>query len=173
MSKTLFAALFSLMVAIPAMAQDDFPRIQIGMGYANLGLPAGGGRSARHGGFSMQTGFNFKPWLGVENYNGFYGLGNRTTLISNIIGARLMGQKLTGGRVVPYGVAGFGGGYITQSNYGYGYGSMMATRLAIGVDVKMNDSMAIRVEVGRLLFHSGTWQSGTNVSGGIVFNIMN
>ncbi len=36
MSRILIAALCLIVFTIPAMAQDGFPRVQIGMGYANL-----------------------------------------------------------------------------------------------------------------------------------------
>lgn len=117
MSRILLGVLCSIVFAIPAMAQDDFPRIQMGMGYANLGLPAGDGTTSHRSGFAMQTGFNLVRWFGIENYTGFYSLGNGTTLISNIVGGKLMGANVLGGRFLPYGVAGFGVGYVSQRGY--------------------------------------------------------
>ena len=39
MVRVIVAAVFVLLVAIPALAQDDFPRIEMSMGYANVGFP--------------------------------------------------------------------------------------------------------------------------------------
>ena len=96
MLRILLGTLCLVVFTIPAMAQDDFPRVQMGMGYANLGLPGGDGTTSHHSGFAMQTGLNLVRWFGIENYTGFYGLGNGTTLISNIVSGKLIGRKCCG-----------------------------------------------------------------------------
>ncbi len=40
MVRVIVAALFAVLIALPAMAQDDYPRIEMSLGYANLGFPA-------------------------------------------------------------------------------------------------------------------------------------
>lgn len=158
--------------AVPALAQDDFPRVEMAMGYANVGFPDITGRTKnidRHSGFAMHSGFNFTKNLGIENYTGFYSLGNNITMISNVVGGKAAWRG--GPKVVPYGIAGIGATYLTS---GYSYsGSMMTTRLGVGFDVKLNDAMSWKVDVTRMSFHAGNWASSPNFSTGIVFTLMN
>ena len=171
MSKIVVAALCCLVFTIPAIAQDDFPRVQIGMGYSNLGLPTGDGTTSHRSGFAMQTGLNLVRWFGIENYTGFHSLGTGSTLISNVVGGKVMGASVLSGRFVPYGIAGFGVGYVSQRGY-YGSGSMATTRLGLGSDVPLNESMGIRFEGVRTSIHSGTWISGWNITTGIYLNVV-
>src|SRR6266481_2739020 len=115
--------------AIPLMAQDDYPRIQTSLGYANLGMidfgkiNADGSltQTSRHSGFANETGFNFTRTLGVNNYMGVYNLGGNVTMIADFIGGK---ATYRGARVVPYGVAGIGFAYLS-----YSYGSSFANRV--------------------------------------------
>src|SRR5207249_8777244 len=76
MVRTLLAACFVFVLAIPALAQEDYPKIQTSMGYANLSfIDFGTGQTSRHSGFANQTGFNLTKTWGLENYMGIYGLG--------------------------------------------------------------------------------------------------
>jgi hypothetical protein len=170
--------------AVPAMAQDEFPRIQTSLGYANLSLidfgsadPTTGlltGATSHHSGFANETSFNFTKTLGVNNYMGIYGLGSGTSMIADFIGGRAMYRAA---KVVPYALAGIGFAYLTSSTSYYG-SSSFATRYGGGVDVPINDTMAFKVEVSRMSFHfgqltptSGSWTSGTNIQTGIVFTL--
>jgi hypothetical protein len=179
------AAVFVLLVlfAIPVMAQDDYPRIQTSLGYANLGLLDFGsvnfdgsltGATSRHSGFANETGFNFTRSLGVNNYLGVYGLGGNVTMLADFIGGKAMYRTQ---RAVPYGLAGLGFAYLTSGGL-YGYGSSFATRFGGGVDVPFNDVLAFKVEVSRMSFHLQTnplagasWVNGINIQTGIVFTI--
>ncbi len=173
-----------LLCAAPLLAQDDYPRIQTSLGYANLNLvdfgsvdPTSGffsGATAHHSGFANETGFNFTRSLGVNNYMGIYGLGANTTMIADFIGGKAMYRAA---RVVPYGLAGLGFGYLTSSSSYYG-SSSFATRYGGGVDVPIGETMAWKFEVSRMSFHfgqltptSGSWTSGTNFQTGIVFTL--
>ena len=172
-----------LVASLPAAAQDDFPRIEMSMGYANVGLPCCSGtigESSRHSGFSTTQGFNLTRVLGVENYFAYYGLGGRDTLGSNVsMITNLFGAKLAARteRAVPYLSAGIGIGYLTDEiSFGQ---SSLATRLGPGVDIRMNDSMSFKVEVTRLSLHQrfsvdgGSWSSGWNIATGISFTLSN
>ncbi len=167
MVKMVFAALLLLFLAAPVMAQDEFPRVDIAMGYGNIGLPLIGGGAERHSGFAMHSGFNLTRWFGIENFTGAYGLGNGVSLITNIFGAKLAARN--GGRLTPYGVTGLGVGYFTDDS-GYGTTNMMA-RLGGGVDVPLNDGMAVKFDFSRMSFHSDGWQGAWHFSTGIVFNL--
>lgn len=159
-----------LLFAVAVFAQDDFPRIEMAMGYANVGFPSltVANKTDRHSGFAMHSGFNFTKSLGIENYSGFYSMGNSITLISNVIGGKAAWRG--GPKIVPYGVAGIGGSYLTS---GYSYsGTMMTTRLGVGFDVKLNDAMSWKVDASRMSFHAGNWTSNPNFSTGIVFTLM-
>jgi outer membrane protein with beta-barrel domain len=173
MVKCFIAAVFVALFALPALAQDeDFPRIEIGMGYgrinldniANLGLTEGGW----HSGFVSQQGFNFTHWLGVENYLGYYGAGSGANFFTNVFGVKVAARQLK--RVVPYGSAGFGGSSLMLS--GLGSESAMATRIGGGIDIPFNDSMAVRLDYSRVSSHLfGEWNSSKHFSTGIVITL--
>jgi hypothetical protein len=165
MVKSFIALLFVLFLSLPVAAQDDdFPRIETTLGYANLAFPNfDNPDTGHHSGFSMHNTFNLTRWLGFENYTGIYGLGGGYSLISNIVGGKLMARS---DRVVPYVVAGLGGGYFTQ---GSSYGSVFNTRLGGGVDIPFNESMSYKFDVSRMYFRGVT--SDWNFSTGITFNI--
>jgi len=173
--KTIGAACFVLLLAIPAMAQEDYPKIQTSMGYANLGLfdfgSATGGTS-RHSGFANQTGFNLTKTWGLENYMGIYGMGGGVTLITDMFGGK---ATYRASRIAPYALAGIGIGYFTAStSYGYFASSKFAHRFGGGVDFPISDSMAWKVEVSRMGFKSplgSGWLNGTNIATGIVFTL--
>jgi opacity protein-like surface antigen len=187
MVKTIVVACFVLLLAIPALAQDDYPRIQTSLGYANLSFPDLGALStgipagiAHHSGFANETSFNLTKNYGLNNYMGIYGLGTGSTLISDFFGGKAMYR---GAKVVPYALAGIGFGYFSvQSSFGTGAQSSFATRYGAGADIPLNDTMAIKVEYSRMAFHvnfgvdpanTGSWTSGNNISAGIVFTIVN
>ena len=183
MVKTIVVACFVLLLAIPALAQDDYPKIQTSLGYANLSFPdlstLGTGASlstAHHSGFSNSTGFNLTRSLGLENYMGIYGLGQGSTLIADFFGGK---ATYRASKVSPYALAGIGVGYFTASTvYGYGASSSFATRYGAGVDVPINDSMFWKVEYSRMNFHinfdptsGSSWTGGNNIQIGIVFTL--
>ena len=178
MVKLFCVALLVLLYSIPVFAQDEFPAFEVAMGYANLGFPTkfdfatGDFVNTRRSGFAMHTGFNFTRWFGLENFTGVYGLGkeigggNGVTMISNIFGAKV---AYRGYRVVPYAVAGFGFAYLTDERT---FGSSHASsRLAVGVDIPLNEGMAVKFDVGRMSFNLDEWRSGSAFSGGIVFTL--
>jgi len=177
MVKIVFAACVVLMLAVPVLAQEDYPRIQTTMGYANLGfIDFGTGDNSRHHGFVNQTGFNLTKVYGVENYMGIYGLGQGTTLIADFVGGK---ATYRAAKVAPYVLAGIGLGYFTQSSaFGtLSYGTKFATRFGAGVDVPFSDTMALKFEVSRMGFKfdqltpGKSWTSGTNFAAGIVFTL--
>ena len=178
MVKVTGVLLLVLLCAVPAMAQDDYPKIQTSMGYSNLGFAnfaSPTGATSRHSGFANETSFNVTRTLGVNNYMGIYGLGQGVSLIADFFGGKVMYRAA---KVVPYALAGIGVGYFTQSSSsGYGASSSFATRIGAGTDVPISDSMALKFEVSRMSFHIQTvqngpsWSSGTNFQTGIVFTI--
>jgi hypothetical protein len=177
MVKTVVVACFVLVLAVPALAQDDYPRIQTSLGYTNLSFPdLLTGETGHHSGFSNQTSFNLTRTYGLDNFMGIYGLGNGVTLISDVFGGKIMHRFE---KFVPYGLAGIGIGYFTASSGGY-YSSQssFATRYGAGFDIPISDSMAWKVEVSRMGFHIQTrpdsgWTNSTNISTGIVFTLSN
>ena len=175
MVRTLVAACFVLFLAIPALAQEDYPKIQTSMGYANLNLfNFGSGQTSRHSGFANQTGFNLTKTWGLENYMGIYSLGGGVTLISDLFGGK---ATYRASKFAPYALAGIGIGYFTAStSYGYSATSKFATRVGAGVDIPISDSLSWKVEVSRMGFKFETtpgnsWTNGTNIATGIVFTL--
>jgi len=183
MVKTAAVVTLLLLCAIPVMAQDDYPKIQTSLGYANLGLldfgsvnPFDGsltGATSRHSGFANETGFNFTRSLGVTNYMGVYGLGGNVTMIADFIGGKAAYRTQ---RAIPYGTAGIGFAYLSSG--GYGYGSSFATRWGGGVEIPMSDVLGLKFEVTRMSFHLQTdplggasWVSGVNFQTGVVFTL--
>jgi hypothetical protein len=170
--KTFLAASLLLLIAVPALAQDDFPRVEMGFGYANLGLPGATPDSIdHHGGFAMTTGFNFTPVIGLDNYTGYYSLGEGSTLFMNIFGGKLSLRKE---KITPFVIAGIGGAQVTIQSGGayYNGGSALAARLGGGIDYRLNDVMAIRLDVTKMQVHSAGWIGKANVAVGMVFTIM-
>ena len=183
MVRVLVAVLFAVLAALPAMAQDDYPRIEMSLGYANIGFPCCStfGENARHSGFASTQGFNLTRMFGIENYFGYYSVGGKNifgrnvSLIANMVGGKVAARLE---RAVPYFSAGIGAGYLTDEvTFGQ---TSFGTRFGPGVDLKLNDSMAWKVDFTRMSFHlgeltptSGTWWSGWNLSTGIVFVLSN
>ncbi|HYR90479.1 MAG TPA: outer membrane beta-barrel protein [Terriglobia bacterium] len=179
MVRTIVVGVVLLFVALPAFAQEDFPRVEMSLGYANLAYPCCKGtigQSSRHSGFASTQGLNMTKNLGIENYFAYYGLGGKDTIgssvsmIANIVGGKIAART---DHAVPYFVAGIGVGYLTdQVSFGQ---SSFGTRFGPGVDIKVNESMSWKVEFTRLSFHQqftttgGSWSSGWNLSTGIVF----
>jgi hypothetical protein len=182
MVKTIIVACFVLLLAVPALAQDDYPKIQTSMGYANLSFPDlnslqfGVVQNAHHSGFANSTGLNLTKTLGVENYMGIYSLGTGSTLIADFIGGK---ATYRAAKIAPYAIAGIGFSYFTATSSGfYQAQSAFATRYGGGVDVPINDVLSWKVEVSRMTFHfpttvNSSWTSGTNIQGGIVFTLVN
>ena len=176
MVRTLVAACFVLLLAIPALAQDeDYPKIQTSLGYANLGFfNFGTLDTTRHSGFANQTGFNLTKTWGLENYMGIYSLGGGVTLISDLFGGKATYRT---SKFSPYALAGLGIGYFTQSTqFGTAATSKFATRFGGGVDIPISDSLSWKVEVSRMNFKLQTtpdssWTSDTNIATGIVITL--
>ena len=177
MVKTIVVTCFVLLLAIPALAQDDYPKIQTSLGYANLSFPdLNTGSSGHHSGFSNSTGFNLTRTLGLENYMGIYGVGQGSTLIADFFGGK---ATYRASKVSPYALAGIGVGYFSISNqFIYGSTSSFATRYGAGIDVPINDTMYWKVEYSRMNFHvnfnpltGGSWTGGNNIQAGIVFTL--
>jgi len=182
--KTFFAASLLFLMAVPALAQhDDYPRIQMGFGYANLTLPvysqnpvslAITSTDQHNSGFMSSMNFNFTRNLGLDYMLGYYSLGNNNQLFTNIFGGR---AQYPTDKITPFVVAGIGMG-SGISGY-YSTGSSMAYRLGAGFDYKIGDAFYWRVDVSKMQVHSGldanlntSWIGGMNIATGIVFTLM-
>jgi hypothetical protein len=168
---------------VPAMAQDEFPRMQMGFGYANLTLPAVTGAdsfgnraeiigSGHHSGFTSQLNFNFTKNVGFDYYLGYYGLGDGFELLTNIFGGKL---QIPTEKATPYLVAGIGRGnfMFNQGGQTFGLGGGAATRLGGGIDYKLSDSFYWRTEVTRLQVHvMNSWLGKANIATGVVFTVL-
>ena len=199
MVKTLLAAFLLFLIAVPALAQDDFPRIEVGFGYANLTLPPPAASpatgilsgaptptatgSTHNSGFSMVTDLNFTKTFGFENYTGYYSLGNGYQLFTNIMCGKVAYRT---DKFTPYATAGIGGAnsIVNAGGFYASSGSGLATKLGGGVDYRFSDVMALKFDVSRLQVHSpvydpftglqtgSVWLGKFNLSAGIVLTIM-
>jgi hypothetical protein len=111
----------------------------------------------------------------IANYTGFYYL-DRTVLIANIPGAKIVPARLAQGRIIPYGVAGFGFGYYSESNSALFVTSTprslsAAGRYGFGTDIQLNRFWGVRVDASRLVLNSTQWTTYWNLAGGVVFSI--
>lgn len=179
MVKYCVALLVMIAFAVPAFAQD-YPQLELSFGYGNLSLPnnfeAGLGiGTGGHSGFATHQTFNLASWLGVENYFGYYSLGEssqigKSELISNVFGGKFSLRRSD--RILPYATAGIGGAWLRFPQAGIGTDSTFSTKLGGGVDITINDSLAWKVDVSRMSFHFfDEWNSGLNFSTGIVLRI--
>ena len=166
MVRSLLVVFFVFLVSLPLAAQDDdYPRIETTLGYANLSFPNFDNlETGHHSGFAMHNSLNLTRWLGFENYTGIYGLGSGVSLISNIVGGKLMLRRE---RLVPFVIGGLGAGIFTQGSSSYG--SVFSTRLGGGADIPLNESMSYKVDVSRVYLRG--LESHWNFSTGITFNI--
>jgi len=166
---------FIFLLAIPASAQigDEFPRVEMAFGYANYGDPSTT-TTERLNGFSMHSAINLDSWIGFENYTGAYSLPDDVTLITNIFGGKLVARDLVDGRISPYLIAGFGGGYFTNAGNFH-----MAYRIGGGIDFNLTGGMALKVDVSNLAINNIEvggqlgWGTNINISTGLVLNIGN
>jgi hypothetical protein len=181
MVKVFVGAVFAVLLAVPGFAQEDFPRIEMSFGYANIGFPCCKtlrttgltGDSERHHGFASTQSLNLTRVFGLENYFGYYSAGSSVSLLANMVGGKITARTE---RAVPYFAAGLGVGYLTdETSFGT---SSFATKWGGGVDIKVNDSVAWKVDLSRMSFKlgqltvdGGNWHSGWNLATGIVFNI--
>ena len=175
MVKYVSVLLLVMACAAPAFAQD-YPQIEIGLGYGNINLKDL--TTGRHSGFASHQAFNLSSVFAIENYFGYYGLGSddfgvKAQLLANMVGVRV--NYRTDGPVL-YGTAGIGGGWLRFPDIGAATNSAFAVRFGGGVDIPINDSVAWKVDVSRTSFHfdlnpSASWNSGVNISTGIVLKI--
>jgi hypothetical protein len=165
MVRSFAVVLIALCMAIPALAQDDdYPRIQTTVGYANLAFDDGA-TTSHHSGFAMFNALNLTRSIGLENFTGIWGLGDGVTLLSNIVG----GKMLRSDRAIPYFVAGIGAGYASS---GQSYsGTMLSARLGGGIDIPLGDAVGFKFDASRVSFRSGGWFSNWNFVTGVTFNV--
>lgn len=173
-----YAGVFVLLMAFaaPAFAQDDYPQMEIALGYGNINLK--NLTTGRHSGFATHQAFNVTSKFAIENYVGYYGLGSedfgtKAQLITDTFGGRI--NLRTAGPVF-YGSAGLGAGWLRLPDVGVGSNSAFAFRFGGGVDIPINDYFAWKVDVSRTSFHFGlnpnsSWNSGVNFSTGLVLKI--
>ena len=169
MVKYVCALILAIVFAVPAFAQD-VPQIEIALGYGNINV---NGVEGRHSGFVSHQAFNLNSVFAIENFIGYYGMGNdpaagKMQLFTDIFGGRFNYRKF--GPVI-YGIAGLGGGFLIFPDIGSGTQNSLAYRLGGGVDVPLGDSLAIKVDVSRTSFNFNGWRSGVNISTGIVLKI--
>ena len=181
-------------IILPATAEDEFPRIEIGVGYGIVKLPHIRGIAnscilpslscggvvevgGRHSGVVSQQSLTINHWLSAENYFGFYG-----ATVSDPIGLPVNSTFFTdtlGGKValrtrrhvpVPYAAAGFGGSFALSTARATATGP--AVRLGGGVDIPFLKSGSLRLDYSLISSHLfEQWQTSRHFSAGVVFNL--
>jgi hypothetical protein len=157
--------------AAPAFAQDDYAQMEISLGYGNINLK--NVVDGRHSGFASHQAFNITSKFAIENYVGYYGLGTisglgKSQLLTNTFGGKL--NYRTAGPVL-YVSGGLGAGWLRFPDLGAGSNSAFAVRIGGGVDIPINDYFSAKVDVSRHSYHFGDWNSGVNISTGLVIKI--
>ena len=170
MVKYVFGLLLIIAFAAPGFAQD-VPQIELGFGYGNYAMKSL--HPDRHSGLATHQTFNLNSVFGIENYLGYYGFGTdpqfgKTELITELFGGKVSYRNL--GPVL-YGTAAIGGGFLRFPNAGVGTSSF-GVKFGGGIDIPFKESFAWKIDVSRMSFHFfEQWNSGTNISTGIVIKI--
>ena len=160
------AVVWVVLATIPSLAQDDFPRFEVGTGYGFVSVA--GSVDDRFSGLNLYADVNLTDWFGFENLTAYYPGPNDTSLTFSIIGPKVTARRI--GRLVPYGVAGVGIGF---SRTIFGDANLRDLRVGGGVDVPFREIFALRLDISRLWFRANqVWIPGSNVSVGIVFNLV-
>jgi hypothetical protein len=175
MGRTRFirAFLFALFLipagAAAAFAQsgDETPKAEVFAGYSLLSYDTGSfvnDRTAVHGGEVSATG-NVNHWLGIEgDVSGHFRGGDAVFYAT-------AGPRFTyrgAGKVEPYAHVLAGGAFGSGVN-------QFAMTVGGGVDVKVNDKVAIRViqaDYAPIFYHDGT-VNNARISAGVVFRFGN
>jgi hypothetical protein len=175
MKNTLLIAVTTLMFLQDSYGQVDFPRLQVGVAYAALGSTTGlrSTNGRYHNGIIVPADINLRPWFGLENYAGLYGIapfGNkRVKMVCDTFGLKFTAR---GTRAMLYGTAGVGVSYLTHD---MSYGSVFPTlRYAPGVEFKVNDFMSFRSDFGFMTFKMqrfAGWETAPNFTGGVLFSL--
>ena len=141
MQRTLSALLLIMLLAVPLLAQEDFSRLEMGLGYGNIGF--GELYDQRFSGINVYTDINLTNWFEFT----FRGLG----------------------RMMPYGTVGFGFGTsrslfndadLADLRAGGGVDIPVGGALILRFDVSR-----------MWFKSNGFWSPGTNLSTGVVFNL--
>jgi hypothetical protein len=170
MVKSFFGVLLLLFLAAPAFAQD-VPQIELGFGYGNFAMkdlvPD------RHSGLATHQTINLNSIFAIENYLGYYSFGSDPSLGDMELITELFGGKFSYRNLGPviYGTAAIGGGFLRFPDFGSGTNAF-GVKYGGGIDIPFKESFAWKLEVSRMSFHFfDQWNSGMNISAGIVIKI--
>ena len=95
-----------MLLAAPLLAQEDLSRLEMGLGYGNIGF--GELYDHRFSGINVYTDINLANWFALSNFLGLYPGPDDTSLYFDIFGPKFTFRGL--GRMMPYGTAGIGFG---------------------------------------------------------------
>jgi hypothetical protein len=187
----MLVAVLATMFAASAIGQDaDTPPIEVAVGYANLTFPlhmsaigpsilkGPGAPTRRNSGAFVDVNWNRRPWFAVQNYLGVYfKLGDDVTLLTDMPGVRIAARNILGSPVTAFATAGFGFGLFTErastftiATVGYNHWSP-AARYGAGMDARLGEGHAVRVEASRIALNVNGWFTNWNVSTGLVFRL--
>jgi opacity protein-like surface antigen len=151
MRKVCLLAGLVLLLGASAMAQDT-PKVEVFGGYSYLRVnPGSGFEGINLNGWNASIAGNFNDWFGVvADFSGHYGSPNilginvDTNTHTFVFGPRFSYRKNE--RVTPFAHALFGGNRTEGSAFGVSLSETgFAMALGGGVDVKVNDKVAIRI----------------------------
>lgn len=174
MNKYVVILAILLMGALPLLAQDEFPRVQVfgGYSYVSADTNALSGRQSLNG-WNAQGNVNFNKWLGLTaDFGGYYGSPSHVTIHDYSF---LFGPTLTyrTEHVAPFFHALFGGNHINAAALG-GSGGNTAFAMAFGggLDLPISEHFGVRLaQVDWLRTqHFSTSQNNVRFSTGIMFN---
>ena len=165
MHRSLSAILLIMLLAAPLLAQEDLSRLEMGLGYGNIGF--GELYNHRFSGINVYTDINLTNWFALSNFLGLYPGPDDTSLYFDMFGPKFTFRGL--GRMMPYGTAGIGFG---SSRSLFNDADLADLRAGGGVDIPVGRALILRFDVSRMWFKSnGFWSPGTNLSTGVVFDL--
>jgi hypothetical protein len=170
MRKVGLLLLLTALLAVPAMAADEYPKAEIfgGFSYLNVDATAFGVQRQNALGFQASVAGNFHKNLGiVGDFGGqFKSVEGTTAHAYEYLFGPQYAYRTEKSTVFLHGLIGgvtVGGGGVSENGYGLGMGG--------GVDVKINDSIAFRVmQVDYIPSHlGGVWEHNFRLGVGIVY----
>jgi hypothetical protein len=162
-----------LIGALPLLAQNESPRVEVFGGYSYVSADFGGGGRQSLNGWNGQANINVNRWLGLTgDFGGYYGSPFHVSLhdFSFLFGPTLTYRQQ---HFAPFFHALFGGNHTSVSALGRSTSdSVFAMAIGGGLDIPLKPRFGLRLaQVDWLRTNNfGGTQNNIRVSTGVMFN---